>query len=175
MRQTISELVLIIEDSIGKTVQTYLPRSRNVEDYQFKRLPHYFPADLLKNTRVAVVDIIPVPQIDDPGMEKLFDFKSFNITGITYNTIYFIKRGHELSESLHFHELIHVIQWQYLGAREFLTQYLTNLLTSGYRHNPYEEIAFRYQNKFDTDFDAYDVAAAVMTELPTLQGKTIAD
>ncbi|MBN1637014.1 MAG: hypothetical protein JW920_10890, partial [Deltaproteobacteria bacterium] len=141
MRQTISELVLIIEDSIGKTVQSYLPRSRNVEDYQFKRLPHYFPADLLKNTHVAVVDTIPVPQIDDPGIESLIDFNSFYITGITYNTIYFIKRGHELSESLHFHELIHVIQWQYLGAREFLTRYLTNLLTSGYRHNPYEEIA----------------------------------
>jgi len=52
-------------------------------------------------------------------------------------------------ESIHFHELVHIIQWDELGAEKFILTYGINLLASGYRQHPLEAIAYDLQAEFD--------------------------
>ena len=40
---------------------------------------------------------------------------------------FFLKPAVAKDEAVHFHELIHVIQWRILGAKEFLRRYADGL------------------------------------------------
>lgn len=52
---------------------------------------------------------------------ELFEsFEKADVAGTTYKDTYFIKRQNCFDESLHFHELVHVVQWDYLGVEKFL-------------------------------------------------------
>lgn len=74
--------------------------------------------------------------------------------------------AYERDESLHFHELVHVVQWQHLGPERFIMAYaLGHLLSGGYRTNPLEEMAYGLQARFDANTPAFDVAAIVRPEL----------
>lgn len=69
--------------------------------------------------------------------------------GITYRDMYFLKRGLGTDESLHFHELVHIIQWQVLGPEHFILAYaLGHVAGGGYLNNPFEKIAFDLQDRF---------------------------
>ena len=73
---------------------------------------------------------------------------------------------YERDESLHFHELVHVVQWQHLGPERFIMAYaLGHLLSGGYRTNPLEEMAYGLQARFDANAPAFDVATIVCPEL----------
>jgi len=45
--------------------------------------------------------------------------------------------------------MVHVIQWDELGAENFLLLYAIGLVLHGYRHSPLEEIAYQLQSEFD--------------------------
>jgi hypothetical protein len=48
---------------------------------------------------------------------------------------YFLKRAAADDETLHFHEMIHIVQWRVLGAEFFLAMYAGGLETFGYRNS----------------------------------------
>lgn len=86
--------------------------------------------------------------------------------GITYLSSYFVRDDYQRVESLHFHELVHVVQWQHLGANQFIMAYaLGHLLSGGYRTNPLEEQAYGLEARFNQNAQAFDVAALVRPEL----------
>ena len=64
--------------------------------------------------------------------------------GITFLTTYFLQQG-QASESTHFHEMVHVVQWSRLGADDFLRAYGVGLLVHGYEQSPLERMAFELQ------------------------------
>ncbi len=65
-------------------------------------------------------------------------------------------------ESLHFHEMVHVLQGQHLGPDRFIAAYAAGyLLAGGYRQNPLEVMAYDLQGQFDAGFELFDVAAEV--------------
>jgi hypothetical protein len=68
--------------------------------------------------------------------------------GITFDNTYFLRRGLE-RESLHFHELVHVIQWQHLGIDRFLLAYGIGLAQFGYQSSPLEKMAYDLQLEFE--------------------------
>ena len=45
-------------------------------------------------------------------------------------------------EAIHFHELIHVIQWRLLGPEDFLKSYANGLDEFGYENSPLEKMAY---------------------------------
>jgi hypothetical protein len=51
-------------------------------------------------------------------------------------------------EELHFHELIHVVQWSKLGIEQFLLTYGLGILQFGYERSPLEAIAYELQARF---------------------------
>ena len=63
-------------------------------------------------------------------------------------------------ESLHFHELVHVIQWRLLGSEKFLALYADGLERFGYRKSPLEVMAFGLQHRFQREARAFSVEAA---------------
>ena len=48
------------------------------------------------------------------GANRFAHFERGNFDGITYLNTFFIKRDELRNEAVHFHELIHVIQWRFL-------------------------------------------------------------
>jgi hypothetical protein len=111
-------------------------------------LARCYPKELLESTRLVLTDRICYPPLDQLG---LGEFKALNAIpwgGITYNDIYFLRRD-LASPSLHFHELVHVIQYQRLGVDRFLWAYGLGLALHGYEDSPLEKMAYDLQLEFE--------------------------
>jgi hypothetical protein len=82
------------------------------------------------------------------GVPEFEAMATMPAAAITFGNTFFVRAGHS-SESVHFHELVHVVQWQALGVRDFLLTYAVGLLEYGYADSPLEAIAFELQGRFD--------------------------
>ncbi len=131
----------------------------------FRRLPRYFDAAFLDRVRCAAVERVPLPPIVFKGLRRFAGVVSLNYAGITYGDTYFVDRRYAARESLHFHELVHALQWQYLGFERFVSAYVAGFLRSGYARNPLENMACEHQRRFETDPVPYPVGEAVRAEL----------
>jgi len=106
---------------------TYQSKARPVSAYAFKELSNYYSAALLSHTYVVEEPRIPVPPFGEMGVPELSDLQNQNFRGITYMNTYFVVPGEASDKSLHFHELVHVLQWLYLGPDHFLMKYLLGI------------------------------------------------
>ena len=121
-----------------------------MSSFKFSRLLHYFSEGLLSTASVVPTDRLPVPALSALGLKEFADFETQPMDGITYQDTYFVRTSAATDESLHFHELVHVVQWQVLGQKEFLLLYATGLAEHGYRECPLEATAFEHQERFDS-------------------------
>jgi hypothetical protein len=87
-------------------------------------------------------------------------------SGYHYLDTFFVRANQASDESLHFHELVHVIQWRILGLEGFLAAYANGLERFGYRDSPLEAMAYDFQARFDARETAFEVAAEVEARLP---------
>jgi hypothetical protein len=79
---------------------------------------------------------------------------------------YFLNRALVDDESLHFHELIHIVQWHVLGAERFLLAYALGHVSVGvYRNNPFERIAYDLQARFVDLPNPFQVEPLVLRHL----------
>ena len=85
--------------------------------------------------------------------------------GITYLNTYFVRADQSHSESLHFHELVHVIQWRLLGPENFLAFYADGLERFGYRNSPLEAMAYNLQGRFEREAQPFSVEAACQSSI----------
>jgi hypothetical protein len=124
-------------------------------------LPRYFSADTLTSAKVVLVDQLPIPPLSSWGLTRFADFERGNFSGITYLNTFFIKRDDARNEVIHFHELIHVIQWRILGPEQFLGLYADGLERFGYRDGPLEKMAYDAEVAFTAKeiFDAEQLVA----------------
>lgn len=151
---------------IDRTLATHAAQAHPVADLGFTRLGSYYSAALLASARVIPVAQVPAPPLASMGLTGFDEFENLDAVGITFLNSFFVRHGYEHGESLHFHELVHVVQWQHLGPERFIMAYaLGHLLSGGYHTNPLEEMAYGLQARFDANAPAFDVAAVVHTEL----------
>lgn len=149
MRQLLTKLPQVRE-WIGQTLAHHQSQARPVSSYGFTRLPQFYSADTLASTFVVEVPQLPVPPLAELGLPGFDEFENGNYAAITYLNTYFVCSSQARDESLHFHELVHVIQWQHLGAGAFLAAYAAGYLVAGnYRDNPLEVMAYGLQRYFD--------------------------
>jgi hypothetical protein len=100
------------------------------------------------------------------GLLDFADFERGDYQAITYLNTFFVQTVHALDESLHFHELVHVVQWQHLGPDRFLLAYATGYLLGGsYEKNPLELMAYELQARFDKNCEPFDVGGLVRQQL----------
>lgn len=76
-----------------------------------------------------------------------------------------MRADHAHVESLHFHELVHVIQWRLLGPEGFLALYADGLERFGYRNSPLEVMAYELQDKFEREQEPIHVEVACQKKL----------
>ena len=69
---------------------------------------------------------------------------------------------------LHFHEMVHVVQWRVLGAERFLALYADGLEAFGYRNSPLEKIAYDAQELFNHSAAVFDAEKLVTEKLESL-------
>jgi hypothetical protein len=126
----------------------HFPRSIAASEVPFPRLADHFPMDLLKTTRVMSVDRIPFPPVSSYDLPEFEAMANMPMAGITFSDMYFVQQPHA-SEGIHFHELVHVVQWSTLGVRDFLLTYALGIVQHGYAESPLEAMAHELQARFE--------------------------
>lgn len=150
---------LIIE-WIRNTLAQHAPAARSVASKGFKRLPHYYHQNTLSAARVVVVPKVPVPPLSAMGLARFSSFEKMDAGGITYLGTYFVRADQSHIEPLHFHELVHIIQWRLLGAETFLALYADGLERFGYQDSPLEKMAYDLQERFEHEAQPFNVESA---------------
>ena len=156
-----TEFLPAISKWIQSTLDGHAGSAKPVASFQFPRLPRYFSEQLLNTSSVVLVDHLPIPPLSEWGLAEFASFGQQSTDAITYLDTYFAKPNAATDESVHFHELVHVIQWQVLGPRDFLLLYAAGLAERGYMECPLEAMAFAHQRRFDVDWPSYSVEAEV--------------
>ena len=104
---------------IRNTLTASAPAAHTVASRGFSRLPLYFTEETLAATKVVLVDPLPMPPLSSMGLARFADFVRGNFDGITFIDTIFVKPTESNNENVHFHELVHVIQWRLLGPDRF--------------------------------------------------------
>jgi hypothetical protein len=147
---------------IAQLVADSEPSARPVEALGFTRLPTYFPGALLRDTRVvAIGGRLPFPPVSSYELPEFKGVEDLATTGISFTNLFFVHESLP-TESVHFHELVHVIQWRTLGVDDFCLSYALGLLQHGYAKSPLEAMAFDLQSQFDRGAPVPDMAAAIV-------------
>jgi hypothetical protein len=150
-----------IREWIDRYLAAHSNDAKQVSTLGFKRLAICFPASLLERAKVVSVDRTPFPPVEKFGLPELASPQHMPAAGITFKDTFFIQRGGESLEGLHFHELVHVVQWARLGVDDFLLAYGLGLYQCGYEQSPLEEMAFSLQRRFEADRLPNDLVSIV--------------
>jgi hypothetical protein len=160
--QALPKIHAWIEDLVDK----HRGSATSPQAFGFTRLPNYFAQQTLAAARIVVVDTIPKPPLTALGLNQFADFEVQESHGITYYDMYFVLRPLAKDEALHFHELIHTVQWRVLGAESFIRAYALGHVVSGsYRNNPFEKIAYELQARFEREFTPFAAEPLVLQHL----------
>jgi hypothetical protein len=139
----------------------YVDAAQPVATLGFPRLAEYFSRDVLQATRVVTVTTrLPLPPIQDLGQEFV-ELSQMALSGVTYDDLVFVHQSLR-TERIHFHELVHVVQWRTLGVDRFLLTYGAGMMQHGYAHSPLEAIAYDLQSQFDRGVSMPDLESTVM-------------
>jgi hypothetical protein len=128
---------------------------------EFERLADYFSKELLADSKVVFVDKVVLPPLSQMGLSFFAPFEQTPYSGITYKNTFFLAPDARARESVWFHELVHVVQWDQLKPELFLITYAIGLLTKGYRDSPLEAMAFNFQSMFDENRTIPDLEQAI--------------
>ena len=131
---------------IDETLAAHQQKSSPVIRAGFPRLRVYFPRDVLESSRFVEVPSVPFPPLEELGLKGIVVMPTL-LAGVTYRDTFFVRRSYK-SESLYFHELVHVVQWQRLGVERFLLAYGAGLLQFGYERSPLERMAKSLEQDF---------------------------
>ncbi len=149
---------------VEDTLAAHRKQSVPVNRMGYARLGQVFPEELLQRVRSVVVEgNPPFPALSRMGLPELARFEALPITGVTYRDTFFVRRAHQ-TESLYFHETVHVVQWDRLGVDRFLLAYGVGLMQFGYRDSPLEEMAYTLQDDFDQGRLAGDLVGRIHRE-----------
>jgi hypothetical protein len=128
-----------------------------VDSLGFQRLSQYFSPGLLAHAKVAYVETVPKPPLSQLGLNQFSEFENMKADGITLLDTFFIGQEFKGSESIHFHELVHIVQWKLLGPKAFVAAYADGLERFGYRNSLLEVMAYDAQAQFDKSPQPFDI------------------
>lgn len=142
---------------MNETISEHKKRATPLQELQYSRYKDFFSAELLDRVKVVQVERMPRPPFEDWNLHALDDFAYFNAAGLALDNFILIRPGHADIESLLFHELVHVVQWQVLGHARFVAMYGVWQLQRGYDAHPLENMAYQLQHSFDSHSLRFDV------------------
>ncbi len=124
----------------------------------------FYGVGFLAASYYMVVDEIPTPEIVGAG-DNVQEMLAMPMHGITYKDTYYVQRGHEADMGLHFHELVHVAQWECLGALGFIERYIEEIGVYKYEEAPLELMAYTLQRCYEANTERFDVPGHVQNLL----------
>lgn len=154
---------------IRLTLATRDGEKLSVASFTFKRLPRYFSSETLNSASVVITNHLPRPPFSLLGLTEFATFETQPMSAITYLDTYFLDPNVSNDESVHFHELAHVVQWQVLGPNNFLLLYAAGLAEFGYLESPLEAMAYDHQRRFDAREPPYSVEEEVSKQTLVLK------
>lgn len=148
-------------DDVNKSHES-VRRSCSILQEYFKG---FYTPEFLNSSYFVVVDKLPKP--DSPALRKaeLGSFIDMDFNGITYKDTYYVHPRAANELSLHFHELVHVLQWRKLTAKRFIKRYIDEYKRYGYRNAPLEEMAYGLEERFGKKETPFDVEEYVLQNL----------
>jgi hypothetical protein len=160
----ISQLTAAVESFILSNRKKYLSQAAPLEPERLVSLEPYFPVDILRNTRFLV---LKDSRIDDPpfySMAKMMGVRNLpsfsDVAAVTFVDV--VVSHEEWSESLLFHELVHVVQYAQLGNKEFASRYVNGYIKGGsYEEIPLEKNAVELEERFGRKDGTFLVADEV--------------
>jgi hypothetical protein len=152
-------------DWIRATLTGSIRMAQTVASRGFSRLPLYFTENTLTSTKVVLVDPLPMPPLSSMGLARFADFERGDFDGITYIDTIFLKPTQANNENMHFHELVHAVQWRLLGPDRFLLSYANGLECFGYRQSPLEAMAYDAETAFASSTAVFNVEKMVAEKL----------
>lgn len=102
----------------------------------------FYSPSFLESAHFVVVEDIPRPDLPELREAGLGDFIDMDVAGITYDDTYYVQRRAVNELRLHFHELVHVLQWRELKPSGFIKRYIHEIQTYGYDDAPLEKMAY---------------------------------
>ncbi|MFT3782674.1 MAG: hypothetical protein QM790_11725 [Nibricoccus sp.] len=112
---------------------------------------------------------VPTPPLSQLGAKGFEELEFLDAAGITYLDTFFIDERYAGVESLHFHELVHIIQWRLLRPQRFVAAYADGIERFGYRHSPLEQMAYNLEDRFKTTSLPFNAEQTVIDLLQTNQ------
>jgi len=140
---------LIAASYIRRQHDHLLEQSRPLSAQQRSRLNPFFASTTLNAVRL-VKEFVPAPPlyrfIRRLGVHTLPELST--IAGITFLDV--IVHSERLLDSLLFHEMVHVVQYEVLGLQRFAECYVRGFLSSGsYDNIPLETQAYSLGRRFE--------------------------
>ena len=151
--QDIHSGLSFVREWIEKLLEDNKEQAIPVISLNFPRLQKVFASDLLEKAKVVVVTgQVPFPPLplalSSMGLPDFAQMGNASVAGVTYKDTFFVNNLHQ-TESIYFHELVHVVQWERLGVDNFLLAYVAGLMQCGYQDSPLEQMAYSLQEDFD--------------------------
>jgi hypothetical protein len=147
----------------------YRRAARPLTPGEREALRGHFDADLLERVRIACIPCIANPVLVRGlmplGYKPPMDLR--NLWGMAFiDTVVLCKGSERGGVSTLFHELVHIVQYQALGTRRFLSAYLLGWLQNGrdYWSIPDEVEAYTLTRRFNRG-ERFSVAEAVAARL----------
>jgi hypothetical protein len=150
---------------VQQTIAAHKCGAKRVSEFGFRRLPLYVSEGFLENVSAVIVDRIPVPPLSRIGLRRFVELEMGDHDGITYLDTYFIKRIRACDEALHFHELVHTIQWRALGPERLVRTYADGVERFGYRNSPLERMAYDAEHRFSYSLEPFNLEQFVLSQL----------
>ncbi len=163
----IAQLTGAVEDYILSSRKKYMGNAVPLAAEQFAAMQPFFPAEALTLCRILVLH---GQRIQDPafyGMARLMGIRNLpsfaDTAAVTFVDV--IVSHEEFTDGLLFHELVHVVQYAKLGAKEFSSRYLNGFLKGGsYEEIPLEKNAYELESRFSKNKNgAFSVSEEVQS------------
>jgi len=150
----VGQVAGMVADYISSSRKKYLANAVALSAEQSAAMESYFPADVLHQTRLLV---LKGQRIQDPGfytMARMMGFKDLpsfsDVAAVTFVDV--IVSHEEFTDTLLFHELVHVVQYAQLGVKEFGAHYVSGFVTGGgYDEIPLEKNAYELEQRYNAN------------------------
>ncbi|MBR9867268.1 MAG: hypothetical protein GYB20_07030 [Oceanospirillales bacterium] len=153
-----------IEEWIDSTNTKYQSQRKSCSVFN-SPFSGFYPERFLDDSYFVVVDNIPKPDFPELREVGLGDFIDMKVNGVTYKNTYYVDKDCADDMRLHFHELVHVVQWRLLGVRGFINRYVSEIQSHGYDEAPLELMAYSLDRHYYQGGKPIDVPSYVQSKM----------
>jgi len=160
----VSQLTGAVEGFIVASRKKYGANAVPLTPAQKRAMQPFFSRELLDQVKVVALN---GSRVEDPpfyAMAKMMGIRNLlSFSEVAAVTFVDVVVSHEpFSDTLLFHELVHVVQYAQMGSKEFASRYVRGFLKSGsYDGIPLEKNAYELEQRFISKDASFSVADEV--------------